>query len=76
MINYPEPKQKFKHYKGGKYEVIFMASDVETKEPIVVYQSLTFGTRYVRKLSDWLEPVQNGDETLTRFQLIDETNER
>ena len=44
---YPLPKQVYKHYKGGTYEVVSMATHSETGEKLVVYKSLNFGSVYV-----------------------------
>ena len=33
---YPLPNQRYKHYKGGTYEVISMATHTETREKINV----------------------------------------
>ena len=46
--NYPEPGKRYKHYKGGTYEVITLATHTETNEAMVVYKSLLFGSIYVR----------------------------
>lgn len=34
------PPGRFRHYKGGEYEVIGVARHSETLEPVVVYQPL------------------------------------
>ena len=39
---------KYRHYKGGEYEVLFIAKDSENLEPTVVYRSLTGGGVWVR----------------------------
>jgi hypothetical protein len=55
---YPVINGVYKHYKGGLYKVLSMATHSETNEPMVVYQSLLFGSIYVRPLSIWNESVQ------------------
>lgn len=65
--SYPLPGQIFRHYKGGTYEVISLATHTETKEIIVVYKSLNFGSVYVRPYDNWIEVSKNGD---SRFTLI------
>jgi hypothetical protein len=55
--NYPELNRIYKHYKGGRYEVISMATHTETDELMVVYKSLLFGSVYVRPLKIWNETV-------------------
>ena len=45
---YPLPGERYQHYKGGIYEIISMATHTETKEIMVVYKSINFGSVYVR----------------------------
>ena len=42
---------RYRHFKGGEYEVLLVARDVETEAPVVVYQAL-YGERghWVRSL--------------------------
>jgi hypothetical protein len=61
--NYPEPGQKYKHYKGGTYEVITLATHTESSEPMVVYKSLLFGSIYVRPLDIWNSLVAECNST-------------
>jgi hypothetical protein len=66
---YPKPGAKYKHYKGGTYEVLSLAKHTETDEDMVVYSSTLFGTVYVRPLALWYQlvnAVENGYETKTR----------
>lgn len=66
---YPLPNQRYKHYKGGTYEVISMATHTETGEKLVVYKSINFGSVYVRPYELWSETLDNGRK---RFELINE----
>lgn len=52
------PGDIYRHYKGGKYKVITLANHSETQEPMVVYQSLSFGSTHVRPLEMWDEEVE------------------
>jgi hypothetical protein len=75
--NYPKPQEKFQHYKGGQYEVICMCNHTETKEPLVIYKSLSFGSQYARPFSQWYEEVDietyGGKEyPISRFIKIEE----
>ena len=54
---YPKIGGKYKHYKGGSYEVITLAKHTETDETMVVYKSLEFGSIYTRPLSVWEDVV-------------------
>lgn len=66
---YPLPQQRFKHYKGGTYEVISMATHTETGEKLVVYKSINFGSVYVRPYDLWISETSDGQK---RFELINE----
>jgi len=63
-IEYPRMGGKYTHYKGGKYEVMTMATDTETGEAMVVYKSLLFGSIFVRPLKIWSEKVTLKDGTV------------
>ena len=62
---------KYRHFKGGEYEVLCLAKHSETLEPLVVYRALYgAGEIWVRPLSMWNEEVVlNGQKTL-RFVYI------
>ena len=72
MVNYsnmyPLPGQKYKLYKGGTYEVISMANHTETKEVVVVYKSINFGSVYARPLEIWNSKTEDNQQ---KFTLID-----
>jgi len=53
------PGETWRHYKGGNYKIITLANHSETKEPLVIYQSISFGSTYARPLSMWDEVVEN-----------------
>lgn len=73
-VRYPKPGESYRHYKGGEYRVITLAEHSETKEVMVVYQSILFGSFHVRPLSMWFEKVmviERGlEEETERFVLI------
>ena len=62
---------KYRHYKGGIYEVVAIAHHSETLEDMVVYRAL-YGDRevWVRPASMWNEEVSVGDIKVKRFELI------
>lgn len=75
FIKYPLPGEKYQHYKGGKYEVICLANHTDTKEPMVIYKSLSFGSIYARPLKEWFDVAINKkygtrDIPINRFELI------
>lgn len=66
------PGEIYRHYKGGKYKVITLANHSETKEPMVVYQSLSFGSTHVRPLEIWDEEVGTIEVPKKRFEKYQE----
>ena len=70
MINYPEPNKKYKHYKGGLYEVLFLSKHTETGEVLVTYKSLHFGSYYSRPLDKWNEKATSDGKEVNRFELV------
>lgn len=64
---------KYRHYKGGEYEVIGIAHHSETLEDMVVYRALYGdGDIWVRPLSMWNETVEVSGTLVKRFTLIEE----
>ena len=62
---------RYRHFKGGEYEVLFTARHSETEEPMVVYRAL-YGERglWVRPAAMWNETVERDGQTFTRFTYI------
>lgn len=71
---------RYKHYKGGEYEVLGIAVHSETLEEMVIYKmlydSIDFkkGTVWVRPLDLFMGKVEVDGKKLKRFELIEETN--
>jgi len=63
---------RYRHFKGGEYEVLFIARDTETEESVVVYQAL-YGERghWVRPLADFTAHVTRGDYDGPRFSRVE-----
>lgn len=59
---------RYRHFKGGEYEVLGMATHSETLEPMVVYRAL-YGERglWVRPASMWNELVERDGAARPRF---------
>lgn len=60
----------YRHYKGGRYEVIGVARHSETLEEMVVYRALYGeGGLWVRPASMWNEWVEKDGQKVLRFTL-------
>ena len=66
------PAGRYRHYKGGEYEVFFVATHSETEEPVVVYRTL-YGDRsyWVRPLAMFTESVLVDGVEKPRFELLE-----
>lgn len=61
----------YEHYKGNRYELLYVANHSETLEKMVVYKALYGeGEIWVRPLSMWNETVEVNGEKIPRFKLI------
>ena len=60
----------YKHYKGGKYEVLAIGMHSETKEKLVIYRNLEHGSIWVRPASMWFDSISDGYATTDRFTLL------
>ena len=62
---------RYRHFKGGEYEVLGLATHSETEEPMVVYRQL-YGERglWVRPAAMWNETVERNGKTYRRFTYI------
>ena len=70
----PKPG-KYRHFKGGEYELIAIATHSETMEPMVVYRALYgAGGLWVRPLSMWSETVDRDGYHGTRFRYVEDTS--
>ena len=63
----------YRHFKGGKYKLLYEAFESETKEPVIVYQAL-YGERqiWVRPKKMFFEHVSRGYYAGPRFTEITE----
>ena len=60
---------RYRHFKGGEYEVLFVARNSETQEEMVVYQNAE-GEHWVRPLAMWHEHVERDGYSGPRFTKI------
>lgn len=63
---------RYRHFKGGEYEVLCMARHSETMEQMVVYRALYGeGGVWVRPAAMWSEQVQRDGVPVPRFAPLD-----
>lgn len=64
---------RYRHFKGGEYEVLNIARHSETEELLVIYRALYGdGNVWARPLSMWNDIVEFKGEKLLRFTYIGE----
>lgn len=62
---------KYRHFKGGEYEVLGLARHSETQEQLVVYRPLYGeGGLWVRPLAMFVEQVEHQGQLQPRFHYI------
>jgi hypothetical protein len=65
------PPGRYRHFKGGLYEVLGVAKHSETEEEFVVYRPLYGdGGLWVRPGAMFLETVTVGGAAVPRFQYL------
>ena len=72
MANVPPPSSapapgRYRHFKGGHYEVLGVGRHSETEEWLVIYRAEKDGSLWLRPLSSWNEPVSRPGGTVPRF---------
>ena len=64
---------RYRHFKGGEYQVLGVAKHSETLEPMVVYRALYGeGGLWVRPAAMWNETVERDGRIFRRFTYIGE----
>ncbi len=63
---------RYRHFKGGEYQLLYTARHSETEEELVVYRAL-YGDRgiWVRPAAMWDEELVRDGKTVRRFTYID-----
>ena len=62
---------KYRHFKGGEYQVLGVALHSETQEPYVVYRALYGeGGLWIRPLSMFCETITRDGQTQPRFVYV------
>ena len=64
---------RYRHFKGGEYQVLGVAKHSETLEPMVVYRALYGeGGLWVRPAAMWNETVERDGQAFRRFTYMGE----
>ena len=62
---------KYRHFKGGEYEVLGFALHSETQEELVIYRALYGeGKIWVRPKAMWNDNVERNGVTYRRFTFL------
>ena len=65
---------RYRHFKGGEYELVSLARHSETLQWQVVYRALYGeGGLWVRPAAMWVEQVERDGVTMPRFAFIGES---
>ena len=68
----PTPLGRYRHYKGGEYEVLGVARHSETLEPLVLYRSLRDPSGlWVRPHAMFFEQIEVDGRSQPRFARLD-----
>lgn len=73
----PPPIQPgtYEHFRGGRYEVLFVARHSESEEPLVVYRQLYGdGAHWVRPLAMFADTVERDGSAVPRFRRVEESH--
>ncbi len=65
----------YRHFKGGIYKVLQIATHSETEEKMVVYQNCASGQWWVRPAAMWNETVVRDGQTYLRFTYLGDGND-
>lgn len=67
----PVPGELWRHFKGGTYRVVAVATEEDTGRALVVYESVADGTTWARALGRWMGWVTTtGLDTIRRFSRV------
>ena len=63
---------KYRHFKGGEYEVLYLAKHSEMQEEMVVYRALYGdGGVWVRPAAMWNEEIEREGKKYKRFTFME-----
>lgn len=62
--------EKYKHFKGGLYEIVCEATDSENQQELIVYKSLKDGKIWARPKKMFFEEVEVNGKIVPRFEKL------
>lgn len=62
--------QRWRHFKGGEYEIMAVGLMEDTLKPLVVYKNPIKDTVWARTADNFLETVEREGKTFPRFEVI------
>ncbi|HET7060533.1 MAG TPA: DUF1653 domain-containing protein [Candidatus Saccharimonadales bacterium] len=66
-LDRPKTRDIYKHYKGGRYEIVATGFLEDSETPCVVYRSLKKDVVWVRTAKNFLEDVEHNGKIMPRF---------
>lgn len=67
----PKVGEKYRHYKGNEYEVLYIGKHTETEEDMVIYRAVDTPEQvWVRPLTMFIETVEWEGKVVPRFALL------
>ncbi|MGN5152429.1 DUF1653 domain-containing protein [Aeromonas enteropelogenes] len=63
---------RYRHFKGGLYQVLTLALHTETGEQLVIYRSEQDGEVYARPVTMFMEWIEHQGEVVSRFTPVRE----
>lgn len=67
----PQDGQRFRHYKGGEYEIVATGFLEDSEAPCVIYRSLEKNIVWVRTAKNFLESIEHHGVLQPRFAPIE-----
>lgn len=62
----------YRHYKGNKYKVLYIAKHSETLEDMVIYQDVGNSDKiWARPATMWNDNIEINGKTVKRFELTE-----
>ncbi|MFM4939502.1 DUF1653 domain-containing protein [Aeromonas enteropelogenes] len=63
---------RYRHFKGGLYQVLTLALHTETGEQLVIYRSEQDSEVYARPVAMFMEWIEHQGEVVSRFTPVGE----